>query len=70
MYRAAYAYHERHNPPQLTPGYWEEALEDLLSLARQFGNDPFMTALLNTVYGELERGYKGIAGGQGLQLPP
>lgn len=65
MYEEARAYHERHNPPQLTPEYWEEAMKDLLMTARQYGNDPFMTALLSAVYGEMERAYKETAGGQG-----
>ena len=63
MYEEARAYHESHNPPQLTPEYWEEAMKDLLMTARQFNNDPFMTSLLSAVYGELERRYKEIAGG-------
>jgi len=57
MHRAAYAYHERHDPPQDTPEYWEWAAADLAAVSCQHNNDPFIIGLLQAVYAELERGY-------------
>jgi len=67
MYEAARAYHERHNPPRLTPEYWDDALKDLTSVAGQFGNDRFMTSLLSAVYGELEREYGRMGSASGKE---
>lgn len=71
-YRAAYDFHLRHNPPRVdtaywrthTPGiddppqaeldYWQEVAEDA---ARISEGNPFLSALVSAVIGELEREY-------------
>lgn len=58
IYRAVFAYHERHNPPQLTGEYWREAANDISMVSAAFNHDPFILALLEAVYGEMEREYK------------
>lgn len=57
MHRAAYAYHERHDPPQDTLEYWEWAAADLAAVSSLHDNDPLIMGLLGAVYAELERGY-------------
>jgi hypothetical protein len=57
MYKAAHAYHTRHDPPQDTPDYWGWAVADLAAVSCQHNNDPFIIGLLQAVYAELERGY-------------
>ncbi len=32
IYRAIYAYHEQHNPPQLTGEYWHAAATDIAAV--------------------------------------
>lgn len=57
IYRAVHEYHERHNPPRLAGEYWQSATEDVSRVASALDNDPFAIALLQAVYGELEREY-------------
>lgn len=57
MQKAAAEYKERHPLPQHPLDYWEEALRDLRGVAKQYGNDPQMLALLRDAYGELEKEY-------------
>lgn len=58
MYRAACDFHERHNPPTVSPDYWSEASEDMTETAGRFDNDPFLTGLLIAIFEELEREYQ------------
>lgn len=57
MQKAAAEYKARHPLPQHPLDYWEEALRDLREVAKQYGNDPQMVALLQEAYGEMERAY-------------
>lgn len=66
MYAALFRFHERHNPPTLGDDdgamYWASASDDMQATAQKFDNDPFLTGLLLTVFDELEREYKTLAG--------
>lgn len=62
IYRAVSSYHERHSPPRLTPEYWQSAAKGISETAASLNNDPFALALLNVVYGEMERGYNALKG--------
>jgi hypothetical protein len=64
IYRAIYAYHEQYNPPRLTDEYWQSAVEGVKTVAVTFDNDPFITALLMAVYGEMEREYNRLKAAQ------
>ena len=52
MWAAAYKFHERHNRPNPD---WDTLHLDMGNLARQYGNDPFLIALLVTAFEEIER---------------
>lgn len=58
LYRAAVDFHERHNPPTLDRGYWDATAADLIETSREFGNDPFLDAMLQAAFSELEAEYK------------
>lgn len=60
MYRAICECHERNSPPCSTPTYWEHVTADIEATAAQFEKDPFVVALLNAVYDELEREYQAM----------
>lgn len=55
LYRIAFEFHERHNPPGLNAEYWTETAADMMETAAKAGNDPFLEALLAAVYSELAR---------------
>lgn len=57
IYRAVYDYHGRHNPPHLTDEYWQAAAKDVCDTVTGHGSDPFIIALLEAVYSEMEREY-------------
>ena len=64
IYKAAQAYHARHNPPQAGADYWEWTIKDLLETARQHDNDPLIKALLTAALDDLEREYKRLQAAQ------
>ena len=56
------AYWREHEPgkdgiPPAEEAYWKQTAKDAASIANRY-EDPFLTGLLCTVYGELERKYK------------
>lgn len=55
IYRAVFNFHARHALAPQTQEEWTEAAKDLLQTSAQTGNTPFINALLNAVYEELER---------------
>lgn len=64
MYAALFRFHERHNPPTLGDDdgalYWAATTDEMIAIAQQFNNDPFMMNLLCVVFDELEREYKAM----------
>lgn len=60
IFRAAYIFHEQHNPPRLEAGYWTEAIKDLNGIMIDFNQDPLLSGLLQAIYADLEREYKHI----------
>lgn len=58
IFRAAYTFHEQHNPPRLEAGYWAEAIKDLTGIMIDFNQDPLLSGLLHAIYTDLEREYK------------
>jgi hypothetical protein len=57
-YRAAFDFHKRWMPCPSDPEEWNAAAREVLTVANQGGNDPFLIDLLGAVYSELERQYK------------
>ena len=58
IFRAAYTFHEQHNPPRLAAGYWAETAKDLTGIMIDFNQDPLLSGLLQAIYADLEREYK------------
>lgn len=58
IFRAAYTFHEQHNPPSLAAGYWAETAKDLTGIMIDFNQDPLLSGLLHAIYADLERDYK------------
>ena len=62
VYRAVCNFHERNNPPRLEDDngtkYWEVVADDMMAIANQFDNNPFVVAMLTAVFEELERQFK------------
>ena len=52
LWAAAYKFHERHN--RHNPD-WDALHLDMKATARQYGNDPFLIALLVSAFEEIER---------------
>ena len=50
IYAAVYRFHERNINPD-----WDRVYADMRNVAAQFGDDPFVVALLLDVFEELER---------------
>lgn len=57
-YRAAFDFHERHNPPTLEDNYWEDAAADMDSISREYAGNHLLQYLLAAVYMELQREYE------------
>ena len=55
LYRAAYTFHEQHNPPQRDLEYWMATAKDMGELVAAYGNNEFFNGLLIKVYEELSR---------------
>lgn len=49
--------------PQAEVDYWTETAKDMAETARAYNNDPFLSALLEACYNELEREYQTLRGG-------
>ena len=64
IYKAAQAYHARHNPPQAGAEYWEWSLKDLQATATLHDNDPLIKALLSAALADLEREHKRLLAAQ------
>lgn len=48
--------------PQAEVDYWTETAKDMAETARAYNNDPFLSALLEACYTELEREYQSLRG--------
>lgn len=74
VYRAAFDYHARHNPPFVDLEYWKEhtpGVDDppqseidywvnAAADAANIGKDPFLADLIISIYAEMEREYNRI----------
>lgn len=69
FYKAAQAYHARHDPPQAGAEYWKWALADLRTVASLYEDDPLLIDLLKAVFAELERGCLRLMEGQRVEQP-